>query len=787
MKQLAKRGLAMLTAFVLVISLMPAMHHHTAHAAGNEVEYVYSSDGKYIYNWGTRGDTATFLSPKAEEFYTGNYIYDVLSATPGGTSASTAPNSALYDALQELMSSKQTYQTSYDATRDLYRYTDCEGSAKVSDKISCFYSGAPIGPDWDGGNTWNREHTWPNSKGDASGNGENDIMMLRPASMVANSSRGNKAYGESSSYYYPNVESNDKYDVRGDVARIMLYVYVRWGNTERMWGSDGVIESLDVLLNWMEADPVDTWELGRNDSVQSITGTRNVFVDYPEFAFMLFGAEIPENMTTPSGEAENTVTCQHNYVAGEVVAATCTAEGYTVYTCSLCGRSYHGDTTPAIAHSYADGKCTVCGKDEPLYVVDAPVAGTAYKFGMIQQNVSAADVYYLTGAMDGYYMATTTDDTNAIDVYLENTTGGYHLYTAINGIKTYINMVVNGTYVNGAYEATASTVYIFDETSKTVVAQVNGATYWFGTRNDKTYTTVGPCDVSYNGFYCQFYGEITEDDTSTGLRKDEDGTWRYYVDGEPSDYTGLVEHTDGKTYYVYCGVVPMDYVGLYNHTDGKIYYIYYGVAVKDYVGLYAHTNGTVYYIDNGTISTTYTGLYAHSDGNTYYVYNGVIPTNYVGLCYHTDGKTYYIYKGVAVSSYTGLYNHTDGKVYYINAGVIDPAFVGLYTHTTGATYYVYNGVVLTGYVGLYLHTDGYVYYVYNGVLVPSYEGFYFHTDGNLYYMYEGVIAVDYTGLALHSDGKLYYVVSGVFDPTFNGTATDKSGTEYEVVNGIAQP
>jgi hypothetical protein len=87
------------------------------------------------------------------------------------------------------------------------------------------------------------------------------------------------------------------------VARIALYIYVRWGNTEQFLGGDGVIESLDVLLHWMEEDPVDTWEMGRNDSVESITGTRNVFVDYPELAFALFDQEIPTDMDTPSGEA----------------------------------------------------------------------------------------------------------------------------------------------------------------------------------------------------------------------------------------------------------------------------------------------------------------------------------------------------------------------------------------------------------------------------------------------------------------------------------------------------
>lgn len=142
-----------------------------------------------------------------------------------------------------------------------------------------------------------------------------------------------------------------------------------------------------------------------------------------------------------------------------------------------------------------------------IEVVDAPVVGTAYKFGMIQENVSSTDVYYLTGAMNGYYMDTTTDASASIDVYLEQTSGGYYLYTMKGSAKTYINMVVSGTHVNGAYESSASTVYRYDEESKTLIADVNGKDYWFGTRNDKTYTTVGPCATSFNGFYCCFYGE----------------------------------------------------------------------------------------------------------------------------------------------------------------------------------------------------------------------------------------------------------------------------------------
>ena len=161
-----------------------------------------------------------------------------------------------------------------------------------------------------------------------------------------------------------------------------------------------------------------------------------------------------------------------------------------------------------------------------LEVVDSVVAEKAYKFGMVQGNVSTTDVYYLAGGMDRYYMATTTDVAAAIDVFVEETTGGYYLYTMVDGAKTYINMVVSadGAHVNGAYEAVASTVYTFDATSKTFVATVNDELYWFATRNDNTYTTLGPAKVSYEGFYGQFYAEPVVDDNTGDDNTGDDNT-----------------------------------------------------------------------------------------------------------------------------------------------------------------------------------------------------------------------------------------------------------------------
>ena len=299
MKIFAKRSVSIILTFVICFGFIFGVKTPTQAAT---VDYVKL--GKYVYNWGTREVVATFLSPMAIEFYEDNNVtYAELAALSGATQNNVS-STALYKKLHEIMSNNHDDPTTYDETRQLFKYTDCQNSAKNSNKISSFYSGKSIGPEWDSAATWNREHVWPKSKGSI---GKNDIMMLRPTSVSENSSRGNTAYGKSGGYYNPNSESDEQYDLRGDVALIVLYQHVCWGET-KLFGSSGVMESRAVLLEWMEADPVDTWELGRNDSVESITGTRNVFVDYPELAFILFGEQVPSDYQTPSGNAKNGVT-----------------------------------------------------------------------------------------------------------------------------------------------------------------------------------------------------------------------------------------------------------------------------------------------------------------------------------------------------------------------------------------------------------------------------------------------------------------------------------------------
>ena len=242
-------------------------------------------------NSGTRNEICTTLSgTSASSYYKGSYTYESLIQLSA---------SELKTSLQTLMRSTHTKITSYNDCRDYVWKTDCEQN-DTTHATTLYTSHSMTSSEWAGTWSCNREHVWPQSLGggNTSGGGA-DLHHIRPAEAGVNSSRGNKAYGVGGSYYEP------KDSVKGDVARIILYVHVRWGSD---WGATNitsVFQSVDVLLEWCENDPVDTWEMGRNEVVQSIQGNRNVFIDYPELAWQMYSKEVPEDMVTPSNAAAN--------------------------------------------------------------------------------------------------------------------------------------------------------------------------------------------------------------------------------------------------------------------------------------------------------------------------------------------------------------------------------------------------------------------------------------------------------------------------------------------------
>ena len=136
---------------------------------------------------------------------------------------------------------------------------------------------------------WNREHVWPRSIGwfQYSGAGS-DLHHIRPCNSSVNSSRGNKKFGESSGYYNPiNINGSGK-DYRGDSARIIFYMMVRYTEADS-YSFTSIAESLELLLKWNELDPVDDLERARNEAVYKIQGNRNPFIDNEGYAEAIWG------------------------------------------------------------------------------------------------------------------------------------------------------------------------------------------------------------------------------------------------------------------------------------------------------------------------------------------------------------------------------------------------------------------------------------------------------------------------------------------------------------------
>lgn len=383
MKKLIKR----ISAFILVLSILLSLTVISTSAASTSQPTVYDSE----YNSGTRDVVCTTLSgTSASSYYTGSYAYDKLD---------DLSSSALLLELRELMTDTHNHTSNYDDCHYEADRTDCENGNK---KITLIYTSYQATmSQWNG---WNREHVWPQSLGGGNTTGGGaDLHHIRPSDAGVNSSRGNKKYGDShngtAKYgsdpavgvlggYYSSSYFEPLDNVKGDVARICLYVWVRWGSN---WGAESVTEvfqSVDLLLEWCALDPVDTWEMGRNEVIQDIQGNRNVFIDYPELAWLVLGREVPDDIVTPSGSAQSggstgddTPACQHSSTELRgFIAATCTSMGYSGDTyCKSCGvKISSGNTTPKAGHSEGDWiidknptysetgskhkVCTVCGK-----------------------------------------------------------------------------------------------------------------------------------------------------------------------------------------------------------------------------------------------------------------------------------------------------------------------------------------------------------------------------------------------------------------------------------------
>ncbi len=243
-------------------------------------------------------------------------------------------------ALRDLMISTHKTYTSYADVGNYAINTDTDPNN--ANNIICVYSGASVPGAWDAGNTWNREHVWCQS---LSGGlwGETyagaDFHHLRPEIPNINSLRNNRPFADlgktgtavnyngtpTGCYYDGNNHWEPRDGAKGDIARILMYVYVHYSNA---YGSDlsytGPLSITDIfytaagtesaawdkLLDWSALDPPDDFERHQNDQAAAYQGNRNPFIDNPSYATALWGGGsiTPPSSSSSSGSASSSQT-----------------------------------------------------------------------------------------------------------------------------------------------------------------------------------------------------------------------------------------------------------------------------------------------------------------------------------------------------------------------------------------------------------------------------------------------------------------------------------------------
>jgi len=178
-------------------------------------------------------------------------------------------------------------------------------------------------------NSWNREHVWPKSHGfpNEDDNAYTDVHNLKPSDRSVNSSRGTKDYDYGGSQHSEATEcltDSDSWEpsdsVKGDIARILFYMVVRYDpgydhnnnpfdlelvDYTTPNNNDPILGKLSSLIQWHYDDPVDDFEINRNEIIYGFQENRNPFIDHPNLVGFLWGENIGENWNENLGLQNN--------------------------------------------------------------------------------------------------------------------------------------------------------------------------------------------------------------------------------------------------------------------------------------------------------------------------------------------------------------------------------------------------------------------------------------------------------------------------------------------------
>lgn len=303
--------------------------------------------------------------------------------------SATGTGATLKSQLNNIIDGHSTF--SYNDLRSILQITDADPQNPghmilvyngESLNVAAINPGGPI-PGWDNADTWNREHTWPQSRG-LNGTGApdgSDLHHVRPSRTSINSDRGEtnfggafgQAFGEVTdggvTYWYPGDAD------AGAIARAQFYMAVRYdgvdsgtedlelgvGNVPNVSGSADPppqLGNLTRLLEWHYQAVPEDFELRRHQIIfDDYQHNRNPFIDHPEYVWSVFVDQQNDSQLYVGAAPNANGSSSLNVDLGSVLvgAAVPGAQNVTLHKNGLDG-TYYEVTSSGSATSSVSGR-----------------------------------------------------------------------------------------------------------------------------------------------------------------------------------------------------------------------------------------------------------------------------------------------------------------------------------------------------------------------------------------------------------------------------------------------
>ncbi|PTX63070.1 putative secreted protein (Por secretion system target) [Kordia periserrulae] len=328
----------------------------------------------------------------------------------------------------------------------IYGHNDTDGSVVNDRTRDKFQNGGSVGD-------WNREHVFAKSLANpdlgTSGPGA-DAHNLRACDFQQNSTRNNRKFGVGTgiaAYINPTGDWYPGDEWKGDVARIIMFMYLRYGNqclpANVGTGTPLSVDNnmIDLFLQWNVDDPVSAFEENRNEVLAGIQGNRNPFIDNPAFATQIWGGPQAEDKFNVGNDTE-APTVPQNLTASNITTTAATLS-WTASTDNVSVASYE---------VFRNG-VFIGNTPNTTYNATGLAASTLYTF-----TVRAKDAAGNTS----------------------NSSAGVTITTNVAGVTTelFFSEYVEGSSFNKALEVANFTGSSVNLSSYSIKKQTNGAGSW---------------------------------------------------------------------------------------------------------------------------------------------------------------------------------------------------------------------------------------------------------------------------------------------------------------------